>query len=1520
MDTLISQGRVVGLKYAKMKKQYKDMIFPFHKDGVPAHTLISLVNMGGKGVLLQAFFQLIEPLIRWGKEEKMVDSFFFKENKKFVPYTFHVVIEWLVGNEPHTKLMTGIAVSAKPKQSNKNEGSPIDLDYVLYTVERNEHTPFNIASIPLWNEETKTSLPLEDLKTYLKRNEAYVTTYTRSQKKEYLSEIKNYGIDPMEWRILKSINKDEGDVSAFFSKANGNHGLMSGIIIPLIDKQIEPEFRKTYYETKSLAETFKDVAIANQHMPKLLERELTYTVLKDELSPISVYLKKCASLERDIQSHRQNGYIIKEFMKKEVDKKVEIFKEYENDLQVIEVELFDLKWDAANLNYAKAYRKAKNLEDQIEHLSEKVVHLNELMASENELINKNQVKLKMYNRNKLRKEINQKLEKSNELKRILKIDDIENEMTQLRETLKNEWISVKETWQDIYTQHTNYIAQLDTDLKLDEKQLITLEETLTSIKENIIQCETRMNMHEEQKPQLILKHGELFVEDSLSFKESLVNTQNNLKQEYTTLKMIQESSLVEQSELQQKKGETLSLINGLEEKVSNLDKYIKQKEKNEEELLNDISNASKERIEKYSKEVLTSSIKTLEIDVALTELTIAASTREHWQLESQFKLLKDSKYWIPNKDMVIAREHITSQGIPCELGMEMLYQLLQDFGEQVTRKEMENHPLLPYSLVVHSADIEKIDLSFLENQYFQSPIHLIPRDTMKQHIVTIKQEDERLYSTQSGTFLMVDAWLQQSLDLYAFEEKKKEIDKKSDDYLFSVEQNKENLEQLQHLILRCKDMMKGEDSIFLKEKKLLMESDLFSSRSLLNTIIEELSELDEEAKRRSSRLEDIQSEKVSVNETLIAIQAWIISENENKILTDKVNKYKHDLTIQSENKNTLSREIRNKSEKRTSYEDSFNEWKFAADESFLVLRSILDWVDNPFQAFVEPSVVSHPNVTTPDYSQDSIDQLNSITFSYGKLNGEVESKNTEIKEIGFQIRHIDAKIIEVEKELTELDSTWTKLVPPNETKHVIKQSIDSHKKNAEELSQQSTEINNKRIKMSGLLEAADSDLNKEINYIYKLDKLKKPEIWDDLDLLKKEQEIKRSKKLTKEYKEATMESLAKNEKMIHVLSNNIQQLEDLDLEKISIRDFEDYEWLGNLKENYQQKVSLWTREHTHLNKQQKAAGTHFKAKYEDYRRRVSNFKDMDKDIISKVENYFEDIITQDYVRMYEGVNSILESFEAELQKLKENKNEGLAVLKQWTDRATYRVHLIVKKMKQMVNKMKITNYNNHTFHLVKFSKNYQFNDSLEHCNNILTEFFIKVLDDLNTDYDEIEDVPLYEIEQRIDVSTLVLKALNNQYPILYIYNPEGNNHLLYEKEKDSYYSDWETIMNGHYAEASGSGGQKLMTQMIIMAMLMKSNKKGWSVLISDNPFSKMVSEHVITPIFAICELLKIQWIVLSPPELTSTVELTRRFPVIQRLSFDRDNGKDYVSNNIQMNMRIYIDNENILNENRAASE
>lgn len=436
----------------------------------------------------------------------------------------------------------------------------------------------------------------------------------------------------------------------------------------------------------------------------------------------------------------------------------------------------------------------------------------------------------------------------------------------------------------------------------------------------------------------------------------------------------------------------------------------------------------------------------------------------------------------------------------------------------------------------------------------------------------------------------------------------------------------------------------------------------------------------------------------------------------------------------------------------------------------------------------------------------------------------------------------------------------------------------------------------------------------------KLNPSKEPENWSEIDLDEKDIEIKRNRQQVLALKKKTEDARKINQGAINTLNTNITQLENMDLEKTSIKDFNDIEWLQGIKENYQQKTSSWTKEFTYLSKQLQQSGAEFKAKYDEYRRAIVQTKDMDREIVSKVDAYFDDINTQEYLLRYEGVNSILESFEVELQKLHENKNEGLTVLKQWTDRATYRVNLIVKKMKQMVHKMKIKNYQDHSFPLVKYSNHYQFNESLEQYNSILTDFFIKVLDELQNDYEDINDVPIFDIEKRIEVSTLVLKVLGNQYPTLSIYNPGGKNHLLYEKPRDSYYSDWETIMNGDYAEASGSGGQKLMTQMIIMAMLMKSNKKGWSVLISDNPFSKMVSEHVITPIFALCELLKIQWIVVSPPELTSTFELTRRFPVIHRLSFTRDKGKDFIQDDIQMNTRIYIDKDNIINEKRAVSE
>ncbi len=64
----------------------------------------------------------------------------------------------------------------------------------------------------------------------------------------------------------------------------------------------------------------------------------------------------------------------------------------------------------------------------------------------------------------------------------------------------------------------------------------------------------------------------------------------------------------------------------------------------------------------------------------------------------------------------------------------------------------------------------------------------------------------------------------------------------------------------------------------------------------------------------------------------------------------------------------------------------------------------------------------------------------------------------------------------------------------------------------------------------------------------------------------------------------------------------------------------------------------------------------------------------------------------------------------------------------------------------------------------------------------------------------------------------------------------------------------------------------MVTAMLMVLMIVMTHRKGgepnsWSVLISDNPLSKAVSEHIVDPIFTVADMLKFQWIVVTLPEL-----------------------------------------------------
>ncbi|QQZ59704.1 hypothetical protein JI735_24290 [Paenibacillus sonchi] len=163
----IERIRITGLKYEKMLKKYDDMVLDLSNEEGPANTLITLMNGGGKGVLLQSIFQLLIPKAAWGKDnENQVEAFFHNHKKQLKPYTFHVAIEWRLDNSDRNEYMTtGIAMTAHSSVDQLE----IKVDYLLYALlDYEEHAELTLSTLPLYDTDAGGPVSFESIQQFVR--------------------------------------------------------------------------------------------------------------------------------------------------------------------------------------------------------------------------------------------------------------------------------------------------------------------------------------------------------------------------------------------------------------------------------------------------------------------------------------------------------------------------------------------------------------------------------------------------------------------------------------------------------------------------------------------------------------------------------------------------------------------------------------------------------------------------------------------------------------------------------------------------------------------------------------------------------------------------------------------------------------------------------------------------------------------------------------------------------------------------------------------------------------------------------------------------------------------------------------------------------------------------------------------------------------------------------------------------------------------------------------------------------
>ena len=126
----LSKIRLTGCKYEGFKKQHENSIFDLTKDEDADHTLFTLYNGGGKGVMMQLIFQILLPGTKWGKNDgNKVISMFYDQRNNLNPYTFHVALEWILDTVPEKRLITGISMKATRKNTGDEEEEKTGLSF-----------------------------------------------------------------------------------------------------------------------------------------------------------------------------------------------------------------------------------------------------------------------------------------------------------------------------------------------------------------------------------------------------------------------------------------------------------------------------------------------------------------------------------------------------------------------------------------------------------------------------------------------------------------------------------------------------------------------------------------------------------------------------------------------------------------------------------------------------------------------------------------------------------------------------------------------------------------------------------------------------------------------------------------------------------------------------------------------------------------------------------------------------------------------------------------------------------------------------------------------------------------------------------------------------------------------------------------------------------------------------------------------------------------------------------------------
>ena len=1464
----LSKIRLTGCKYDGQRKEHENSIFDLTKNGQPDHSLFTLFNGGGKGVMMQLIFQILLPETKWGKNNgNKISSMFYDQRNNLNPFTFHVVLEWVLDTVPEKRLIAGIAVKAIIKNTGNDEDEKTGLSYFLYTYEHDNNEYLTVENLPLYDKSTGTAVDMDVFERFINENNRYFIKYSQSSVRrsdaQYYTYLESRGIYRSEWINLKAINKSEGGAGDYFIGASDNKAIFDKIIIPVIGENIR---NYTYEDGDSLIGMFISNFSITKDLPVLIKREGDFKDLSVEIKPLIENADSGSRFlnmkDRLIEEGNDICFILKEEERSEAQE----IEKWSHEAKGAEEERKELTFKKDNLGYNQ---KKRDLEAEIKKIERLELELDEKSG----IIEEKQEELCLYKINEVlfrKKETEQEIANKTEEKYILiealDISDSRKRAEELDDEIGLEWEQTQKHWKNHEHQYIAYVNYLNQEIHKNNREKKQYEDRVNVLQSEILKFEIReeglkaeRRKLEESYDPMSLLYPERILEDLIEMKEKAEKKLAVLTIRIQSYKDKASALLLEITKFEY----------SLEDKKRNADSLREKLREKEEQELNLVRRLMKLLLENYDGSLLNHAwfigkLENLEETERQKKRKLEELQRTIWE-KSIDHLLNKEDYFIPNKDVVLIKEEIKKLGIYAETGTEYL----KGLNEKEKASLLEQYPGFLYSVVIKSQkDWELVDKNIGQDLFLNSMVPVYVRsemqsngkesfrsiagkayelvdssqyvdwkDTMKSEIAGLSQTEENIHKD-----LKAIADIKEELRFICKSETAWELNQR-------LKEEEKNIAELYDKIrLKKEEILNMKKQLDQAEAE-LMESDTRLTR--INASIEQMKDFIEKA-------EAIEQEKISIS----------------KVIAER-DKLRTDIT-------GIGEDVERLQSTQETVRDAYLEWKTD-------IKNIVNSINEVYKKAIYTEERSHSDLNhrVPEFLT-AADTLLVLVKERKAVESDIAGKNSSIASLNTELKYLKKDMDRHIMELKKIRSNWADysyLELPISELGIAINGID---RELEKLKEERAHIKSLCDTGRGIIRSKEEQIQNIEAQILK--EHKRPAVILDIEDIPSEADfVERDLQSNQKYAVICAEELQKNKDRNVKLEINLAKInsgysldafkgkmdEDLKDKIQENLDFVVDEWLRDCNRNMSQIVK--TREE----------GERFRSRFI---KKIEFSLEEDK-LKEKIITIIKEANISNFKSNLISFKSMENHFQQELLRLTRDKEKAEEAMKQWTHRASVHVLRMVEALKDMVAGMNYINEQGYVFPLVKLKGAERLPKEEIEIAYLLDEYFVQIISELLEKNQDISNMNNNELKELMGDKVIFSKALQGRYPTLLVYKMSEKNEFRYARARDEYYTTWEALNKGEGDLPEGSGGQTLSVNTFVIMMLMSFKKKHIgnenpsTVLILDNPFGKASAKHVLDPIFEIADKLNFQLICFAAPEIIK-VEISERFPIFWELKVE----------------------------------